>query len=82
MHSKALQLLQYVFREAPRDAVAAMTDAPLQHVAQLASSVTVQGMDTAEAALDLLAQLATIDQVQPRMQVRKRVVCDCHPQPA
>lgn len=66
---KALQLLQYIFSEVPRDAVVVMTDTALQHVAGLASEVAAEELSTAEAALDLLAQLATVRQVQPRLQV-------------
>ena len=72
-HRKALQLLQYVFGEVPKDAVAVMSDTPLQHVAGLASRVGDSG-SPAEAALDLLAQLATVREVQPRLQVRGMAV--------
>lgn len=77
MYRKVLQLLQYVFNESPRDAVASMTPDSVQHVAdhvrQLAGAPddsNGHASDTQEmgkAALDLLAQLATVQELQPRL---------------
>ncbi len=76
---KVLQLLQYICAQSPRDAVASMTSTSLHHVATLiqqsanppppsedAAAVTdIQEMG--KAALDLLAQLAAVQELQPRL---------------